>query len=121
MSQSDAARSPAPASLEQAIDQATEAVTVQAQKLQELDGTHSAGESVGLNQLLDVPVRVTVEIGRTKLTLGELVKLGAGSLVELDRQAHEPADILVNGKIVARGEIVTVDDRYGVRITSVAG
>jgi len=65
-------------------------------------------------------VRVTVEVGRARLTLGELVGLRSGSLIELDREAHEPADILVNGKVVARGEIVTMDESYGVRITSLS-
>ncbi len=105
--------------LEEAIDEATEAVAVQANQLQELAGGVAGSEALDLGSLLDVPVEVTVEVGQTRLTLGELVKLGPGSLVELERKAHEPADILVNGKIVARGEIVTMDQSYGVRITQV--
>ena len=106
------------ADLERAVDAATEAVAVRAQELEELAGGAS-GEEVGLSNLLDVPVRVTVEVGRTKMRLADLVHLAPGSLLELDREAHEPADILVNGKIVARGEIVTIDQSYGVRITEV--
>jgi flagellar motor switch protein FliN/FliY len=105
--------------IEQAIDDATEAVAVQTRELSELEGSESSGEPIGLDNLLEVPVRVTVQIGRTRMALSELVKLGPGSLVPLDRKAHEPADILVNGKVVARGEVVTIDDTYGVRITSV--
>lgn len=105
--------------LEKSIDQATQAVAIQAVQLDELQAGKPGADPIGLNGLLDVSVRVTVEIGRTRMTLGELVKLGPGSLVELDRELHEPADVLVNGKIVARGEIVTVGDSYGVRITSV--
>ena len=109
--------------LEEAIEQATEAVAVQANQLEELDAIAPEGAEDGdpmsLSSLMDVPVQVTVEVGRTRMTLGELVSVRAGSLVELDREAHEPADILVNGKIVARGEIVTIDDTYGVRVTSV--
>jgi flagellar motor switch protein FliN/FliY len=105
--------------LEKAIDQATQAVEVQAVELDELQNAKPGAEPIGLNGLLDVSVRVTVEIGRTRMTLGELVKLGPGSLVELDRELHEPADVLVNGKVVARGEVVTVGDSYGVRITAV--
>lgn len=105
--------------LEQAIDQAAEAVAVQARELGELSVDGETGEPIGLDSLLDVPVRVTVQIGRARMSLGELVKLGPGSLVPLDREAHEPADILVNGKVVARGEVVTIDASYGVRITSV--
>ncbi len=106
--------------IEQAIEDATEAVAVQNSELQELDETGAAaGANVGLDGLLDVPVKVTVHVGRAQVTLGELVKLTPGSLLELDRETHEPADILVNGKVVARGEIVTIDDCYGVRVTGV--
>lgn len=106
-------------SAEAAIDAATQAVLVQQSKLDELSAGKASGDAVGLANLVDVPVEVTIEVGRTHLTLGELVKLGPGSLVTLDREAHEPADVLVNGKIVARAEVVTIDERYGVRITSI--
>ena len=105
--------------IETAIDQATEAVAVQATKLDALAPSTPSGEPIGLDTLLTVPVRVTVQIGRTELSLAELMKLAPGSLVTLDREAHEPVDVLVNGKIVARGEVVTIDEKYGVRITSV--
>ena len=105
--------------VEQAIDDATDAVSIQANQLHELVGGEVTGENMALGKLLDVPVQVTVEVGQTRMKLGELVKLGPGALIELEREAHEPADILVNGKIVARGEIVTIDDNYGVRITRV--
>jgi flagellar motor switch protein FliN len=106
------------AGLESAIDRATEAVRVQTHRLDELVEGSPTNANVGLEQLRDVPVRLTVEVGRARLPLGELVRLGPGSLVELDREAHEAADILVNGKIVARGEVVTIGEHYGVRITS---
>lgn len=105
--------------VEEAIDAATEAVRVQAEELPEFGESTASGDPLGLPHLLDVPVQITVEVGRTRMSLAELVKLGPGALIELDREAHEPADILVNGKIVARGEVVTIDDYYGVRITSV--
>src|SRR5882672_696806 len=105
--------------VEEAIDAATNAVLVQSNQLGELTSSAMSGEPVGLSNLMDVPVKVTVEVGRTRMTLRELVALGAGSLVMLDREAHEPADILVNGKIVAHGEVVTIDGSYGVRVTSV--
>ncbi len=107
-----------PDEVEQAIDDASEAVSVQNSELQELDPSAS-GEPIGLDSLMNVPVRVTVRLGRTRLTLSELVSLAPGSLIPLDREAHEPADILVNGKLIARGEIVTIDEKYGVRISSV--
>jgi flagellar motor switch protein FliN/FliY len=105
--------------IERAIDTATEAVLVQSQKLGELAARPGSGEPLGLDNLLDVAVDVTVEVGRTRVPLGELVKLGPGSLVVLDRDAHEPADILASGKIVARGEVVTIDGVYGIRVTSI--
>ena len=108
-----------PETLEAAIDQATEAVAVESARLDELSGAAADGPGLGMGNLMDVPVRVTVEIGRKRVTLSELSRMGPGSLLVLEREAHEPADILVNGKVVARGEIVTIDDRYGVRITSV--
>jgi flagellar motor switch protein FliN len=104
--------------IEQAIDEATAAVNVQTGQLQELE-EGPAGEPIGLDSLMNVPVKLTVQVGRTRLTLAQLVQMGPGALIPLDREAHEPADILVNGKVVARGEIVTIDDRYGVRIASV--
>lgn len=103
----------------QSTPAATEPVNVARTELSELSGL-AEGAPLGLAQLLDVSVRVTVEVGRAKLTLAELVQLAPGSLVELDREAHEPVDILVNGKVVARGEIVTIGESYGVRITAVA-
>lgn len=105
--------------LEKAIDGATKSVAVEVGKLDALGAASPTGEPIGIDNLLTVPVKITVEVGRTRLTLAELVKLQAGSLVTLDREAHEPVDILVNGKVVARGEVVTIDQKYGVRITSV--
>ena len=102
--------------VEQAIDRATESGAAQVRELDELAGT---GGAMGIDKLLDVTVTVTVEVGRTRMSLADLIAVRPGSLVDLDRGAHEPADILVNGKVVAQGEIVTVGDSYGVRITSV--
>jgi len=116
----EAAKAEETPDLEKAIDEVTEAVAVQTSELEELGGLGAkTGDNVGLDNLLDVPVKVTVHVGRAQVTLGELVKLTSGSLLELDRESHQPADILVNGKVVARGEIVTINDYYGVRITSV--
>ncbi len=107
------------AKLEQALDQAAEAVAVGTRKLEELAPASAGGEELSLAQLSDVPIPVSVQLGRVRLTLAELCRLKAGSLLELDRETHEPADVLVNGKVVAHGEIVTVENHYGVRITSV--
>ncbi|MEY4773771.1 MAG: hypothetical protein RIT40_806 [Planctomycetota bacterium] len=105
--------------LEHAIDAATEAVRITASKLDPLPAGTPGAEALGLDTLMNVPVKVTVEVGKSKIPLGDLVKLAPGSLVTLEREAHEPVDVLVNGKVVARGEVVTIDRRFGVRITSV--
>lgn len=69
--------------------------------------------------LSDIPVRMTVEVGSTSLKLSELMNLAEGSVVELDRQADELLDILVNGTLVAKGEVVTVNGRFGIRVVDV--
>jgi flagellar motor switch protein FliN/FliY len=69
--------------------------------------------------LSDIPVRLSVEVGSTSLRLSELMDLAEGSVVELDRQANELLDILVNGTLVARGEVVTVNGRFGIRVVDV--
>jgi flagellar motor switch protein FliN len=106
--------------IEEAIDEATDAVAVQASELSDLEAGGEVGVPIGLDGVLNVPVKITVQVGRTQMTLAQLVELGPGSLVVLDRDSHEPADIIVNGKLVARGEVVTIDDKYAVRITEVA-
>src|SRR5512136_629048 len=72
-----------------------------------------------LDMLLDVPLEVNVELGRTRMTIQDLLQLGPGSVVELDKVAGEALDILVNGRLVARGEAVVVNDKFGVRITDI--
>ncbi|MDF1799693.1 MAG: flagellar motor switch protein FliN [Planctomycetota bacterium] len=108
-----------PEAIDMAIEEATDAVQAQVNQLDQLDPDSNTDGSMGLEKLLQVGVEVTVEVGRTRSTFSQLMKLGPGALIELDRDAHEPADVLVNGKIVASGEIVTIGDRYGVRITNV--
>ena len=74
-----------------------------------------------LERLNDVTVEVSVEIGRTRMTLGEALALGPGSVIGLHRLAGEPVDLLVNGKVIARGEVVVLDEEFGLRVTDVAG
>jgi flagellar motor switch protein FliN/FliY len=71
--------------------------------------------------LMDITLRVSVVLGETRMTLGELLKLGAGSVVELDRAAGDPIDILVNERLYARGELVAVGESFGVRIMDIVG
>ncbi len=81
----------------------------------------SAGAAGNLDFVLDVPLRVTVEIGSAEMRVAELLQVDKGSVIELDRLAGEPADVLVNGRFVARGEVTVVDDRLAVRILEIDG
>jgi flagellar motor switch protein FliN/FliY len=74
-----------------------------------------------LTRLTDVMVELTVEVGRTHMSLGETMSLGQGSVVTLDRLADKPVDLLVNGRPIARGEVVVIDEQFGLRITEVNG
>jgi flagellar motor switch protein FliN/FliY len=78
-----------------------------------------AGDDADLALVLDVPVEVAVEIGRTRMTIREALALAPGSIVALDRMAGEPVDLLVNGKRIARGEVVAIDEEFGLRVTEV--
>lgn len=77
------------------------------------------GEQQRLDMLLDVPLDLSVELGRTRMTIQDLLGLGPGSVIELDKIAGEALDILVNDRLVARGEAVVVNDKFGVRITDI--
>ncbi|WP_342601314.1 flagellar motor switch phosphatase FliY [Psychrobacillus sp. FSL H8-0483] len=79
----------------------------------------SQNESRNLNLLLDIPLQVTVELGRTKRTVKEVLELTSGSIIELDKLAGEPVDILVNNRHIAKGEVVVIDENFGVRITDI--
>ncbi|RYG20895.1 flagellar motor switch protein FliN [bacterium] len=76
-------------------------------------------ESHGLDILMDIPLDISVELGRTRLVVRDVVDLGVGSIVEIDKAAGEPVDIIVNGRLVARGEVVVIEDNFGVRITEI--
>ena len=76
-------------------------------------------ESRNLNLLLDIPLQVTVELGRTKRTVKDILELTSGSIIELDKLAGEPVDILVNNRHIAKGEVVVIDENFGVRITDI--
>jgi flagellar motor switch protein FliN/FliY len=82
-------------------------------------GLASEREALDLSLLLDVPLQVTVELGRTRMTVESLLRLSQGSVVELNRVAGEPLDIYVNNKLMARGEAVVIKEKFGVRITDV--
>lgn len=84
-----------------------------------LDRGKEGGAPRDLEMIMDIPVKLTVELGRTKLTIKQLLELAQGSVVELDGLAGEPMDILINGYLIAQGEVVVVDDKYGIRITEI--
>ena len=75
--------------------------------------------SSNIGLLMDVTINVTVELGRARLTVREILSLGEGSIIELQKLAGEPVDLLVNGKLIARGEVVVIDECFGVRITEI--
>jgi flagellar motor switch protein FliN/FliY len=81
--------------------------------------TAPAGTEADLRRLSDVPMELSVEIGRTSMTIGETLDLRAGSIVTLDRLAGEPVDLLVNGTPIARGEVLVVDEQFGLRVTQI--
>jgi flagellar motor switch protein FliN/FliY len=80
---------------------------------------HAEPSGAELERLYDVPVELAVEIGRTQMTIRETLALGPGSIVTLNRLAGEPVDLLVNGKPIARGEVVVLDEEFGLRVTEV--
>ena len=90
------------------------------EELQDKPGAPSAkGADVNLDLVLDVPVSISLRVGSTHISIRDLVKLVEGSVVALDQSASEPMDVLVNGTLIAHGEIVVVDDKFGVRLTDV--
>ena len=81
----------------------------------------SLENSSNLNLVLDVPVSLTIELGGCKLPMREVLQLCIGSVIQLDKPADAPVELSVNGKLIARGEVVVIEDRYGVKITEVIG
>lgn len=82
-------------------------------------GRGADDSEVNLDLVLDIPVNISLRVGSTEISIRDLVKLVEGSVIALDRDASEPMDVLVNGTLIAHGEIVVVDDRFGVRLTEV--
>ena len=118
MSDSTTADEKAVATVPETGDSATRDQT----QLRELDvpaAAKPAGSDVGLELILDVQVNVSLELGRTTLTVRDLLQLNQGSIVEFERRVGEPLDLLVNGTLLAHGELVVVDDRFGIRLTDV--
>ena len=89
--------------------------------LEEFDEDHeiTSQEKRKLDTILDIPVTIAMEVGRTNISIRNLLQLNQGSVVELDRVAGEPLDVLVNGTLIAHGEVVVVNDKFGIRLTDV--
>lgn len=96
------------------------AETIEYEQFEQAEKTDQvAGAEMDLSRLSEIPMELSVEIGRTHMTVGETLELRVGSVVGLERQAGEAADLLVNGSAIARGEIVVVEEQYGLRITEI--
>ena len=99
--------------------QAREPVNVQPAHFQNFDDGRIVLERKNISLIMDVPLQVTVELGRTQKLIKDILEFGPGSIIELDKLAGEPVDILVNGKAIAKGEVVVIDESFGVRITDI--
>jgi len=93
--------------------------TANAAGFDELTDSSMPGSDVNLDVVLDIPVNLSMEIGRTKISIRNLLQLNQGSVVELERLAGEPMDVLVNGTLIARGEVVVVNEKFGIRLTDI--
>lgn len=90
------------------------------EKLDPADQQASTDEKIKkLDMILDIPLKVSVELGRTKLLVNDLLQLGQGSVIELSKLAGDPLEVLVNDKLVARGEVVVVNEKFGIRLTDI--
>lgn len=85
-----------------------------------ISGTPEGTPVRDIDFLLDIPVRVVVELGKATVQLGEVLRLGLGSVVELEKAADEPLDVHVNGKLIGRGEVVVVNNKFGIKLTEIA-
>jgi flagellar motor switch protein FliN/FliY len=95
------------------------ASAIQRVEFDQLGAPMGDGSEVNLDMILDVPVTLAMEVGRTRISIRNLLQLNQGSVVELDRSAGEPLDVFVNGTLVAHGEVVVINERFGIRLTDV--
>ncbi|MCW8886932.1 MAG: flagellar motor switch protein FliN [Motiliproteus sp.] len=108
----------AEAMAEQGVDPEDEAAAVALDELQD-DAAPMVGDNPDLDVILDIPVSISMEVGSTEIAIRNLLQLSQGSVIELDRMAGEPLDIKVNGTLIAHGEVVVVNERFGIRLTDV--
>ncbi len=102
-----------------AMNEQDEATAVKPDSLQESSAVEGSIENEKLDVILDIPVSLSMEVGRTQIPIRNLLQLTQGSVVELDRLAGEPLDVMVNGTLIAHGEVVVVNEKYGIRLTDV--
>ena len=96
-----------------------DAITTLADTIQTGDEALNKLKVQNLDFILDIPLKVSVELGRAQVVIKDLLQLGQGSVLELDKLAGEPLEVLVNGKLVARGEVVVVNEKFGIRLTDI--
>jgi flagellar motor switch protein FliN/FliY len=104
---------------EQAATTSQPAAPVKPQVLEQFGAGNTATATNDLDMILDIPVQLTVELGRTKMPIKNLLQLAQGSVVELSGMAGEPLDVLINGFLIAQGEVVVVNDKLGIRLTDI--
>ena len=104
---------------EASAEESSEAEAVELEELTEDDRPISNEEKRKLDTILDIPVTISMEVGRSNISIRNLLQLNQGSVVELDRVAGEALDVLINGTLIAHGEVVVVNDKFGIRLTDV--
>ncbi len=92
---------------------------VEHERINDLFEEAEGGESLSLELILDIPLTLSVEIGRTEMPIQRLLQLTQGAVIELDKMVGEPMDVLVNGTLIAQGEVVVIDDQFGIRLTQI--
>jgi flagellar motor switch protein FliN len=107
------------AALEESGDADDGVNSIHLDELEDTAAPISAEEHARLDSILDIPVTISMEVGRSKINIRNLLQLNQGSVVELDRIAGEPLDVLINGTLIAHGEVVVVNDKFGIRLTDV--
>ena len=100
-------------------DSIASGAAAQARVFPELSADGAGGGVGRLDMVMDIPVQLTAELGRTKIAIRDLLQLAQGSVIELDRLAGEPMDLLVNGCLIAQGEVVVINEKFGIRLTDV--
>ncbi len=100
-------------------DASRKKINIQPAQFSPLEKKKNVTSEKNIQLLLDVPLQITAELGRTTMSINDVLEIGPGSVIELNKLAGEPIDLLINGKLVAEGEVVVVEENFGVRITNI--